>query len=196
MNPLTGQLLSRLWDGTPTFPEIEVRLKKECREMSAPEAAVIGRDLLLRRAALETRCFKTAAFLASDGTAGNDGFMDFTDCVAFLPEDRYQRILREPDGLIDDPVSSGFDELYLVTQVCNVFERALLDGQDGEGFLHYLVLGDQEAKVPERLSDMPEDEVKEKLPRLHAKSGHLLRTSRPQRKSSGPGGVTLDDLIP
>ena len=163
--------------------------------MSAPEAAVIGRDLLLRREALETKCFKMAAFLASDGTAGNDGFMDFSDCVSLLPEDRYQRILHNPDELVDDPVSSGFHELYLVSEVCNVFERTLLDGQDGKGFLHYLVLGDQETKVPERLSNMPEDEVKEKLPRLHAKFGHLLRASRPQRKPSGTDGVTLDDLI-
>jgi hypothetical protein len=195
MNPLTKQLLSRLWDGSPTFHEVETRLKMECRGMSAAEAAVIGRDLLLRREALYTLQFRVAAFLASNGTAGNDGFMDFTDCVSFLPEDRYQRILRDPDELIDDPVSSGFAEVNMVTRVCNVFERALLDGQDGDGFLHYLVLGDEEAKVPQRLDDMPEDEVREKLPRLHAKFGHLLGASRPRRATPGTGGVRLDDLI-
>jgi len=195
MNPLTLQLLSRLWEGTPTFDEIAAKLENECRSMSAAEAAVIGRDLILRRDALGTLSFRMAAFLASNGTAGNDGFMDFTDCVSFLPEDRYQQILRDPDVLVDDPVSSDFDELYLISTVCNVFAQALLEGQDGEGFLHYLVLGDEEAKVPQRLDEMTEDEVKEKLPRLHAKFGHLLRASRPRPKASGTDGVTLEDMI-
>lgn len=195
MHPLTRQLLSRLWEGTPTFREISAKLENECRSMSAAEAAVIGRELLLRRDALETLCFRMAAYLASNGTAGNDGLMDFTDCVSFLPEDRYQQILRDPDILVDDPVSSDFAELYLVPRVCNVFEQALLDGQDGEGFLHYLVFGDEEAKVPQRLDQMLEDEVKEKLPRLHTKFGHLLRASRPRHETSSTSGVTLEDLI-
>ena len=165
--------------------------------MSAPESAVLGRDLILRRDALYKRVFfRMTAFLASDGTAENDGFMDFTDCVALLPEGRYQRILRDPDELVDDPVSLGFGEHYLVSEVCHVFERALLDGQDGEGFLHYLVLGDEEATAQDdRLGDMPEDEVKEKLPRLHAKFGHLLRTPKPRSKATGVNAVRLDDLI-
>ncbi|MCW1885458.1 hypothetical protein OKA04_12020 [Luteolibacter flavescens] len=132
-----------------------------------------------------------AAFLASDGMAGNDGLIDFRDCVTLLPEDRYQRIVGNHDELADDPVSSGFDEYHLVTRVCDVFDRALLDGQDGEGFLHYLVLGDEPPARPhdDRLSD---EDAKAKFPRLHARYGHLLR---PRTTGHVVKGVTLDDLL-
>jgi hypothetical protein len=163
--------------------------------MSPAEAAVIGRDLILRREALYGKLFRMAAFLASDGTAGNDGFMDFTDCVALLPEARYQLILLNHDELVDDPVSSDFDELYLVSMVCDVFERALLEGEDGKGFLHYLVLGEEKERPDREFFTLSENEVKEQLPRLHAKFGHLLKASRPRTKPSGGGSVTLDDLI-
>jgi hypothetical protein len=195
MNPLTNQLLQKLWDGSPTFRQFDTRLRAECKTMSPAEAAVIGRDLLLRREALYEKLFRMAAFLASDGTAGNDGFMDFTDCVALLPEARYQRILQNPDELVDDPVSSDFAELYLISAVCSVFEQAILDGQDGQGFLYYLVLGEEKTKPDRQFDTIPEEEVKQKLPRLHAKFGHLLRSFRPRTKVTGGATVKLDDLI-
>jgi hypothetical protein len=164
--------------------------------MSAAEAAVIGRDLILRRQALYTKDFRVAAFLASDGTAGNDGFMDFTDCVALLPEDRYQRVRNTPDDLIDDPVSSGFGEHYLVAEVCRVFDRALLDDQEGEGFLHYLIVGEDGTTGHDEINSMSDEDAKEALPRLYAKFGRLLRPSRPRHQIPNSNTVTLDDLIP
>jgi len=173
MNPLTHQLLERLWSGDPNFATIEVRLKKECQSLSPVEAAVIGKDLIRRRSALFTKNFKLAAFLASDGEAGNDGFLDFTDCVAILPEDRYRRIIENPDELIDDPVSRGFDELRLVSEVSQVFDRALLD-EEADGLLDYLVSDDTEVDWDEIQSGTDTD-AKERLPRLYAKYGHLLK---------------------
>ena len=195
MNPLTRQLLERLWEGAPTFKIVESRLTEECQSMSPAEAAVIGRDLILRRNALFTDNFHIAAWLASDGMAGNDGFMDFTDCVALLPDDRYQAILANPDELINDPVSSGFDELYLVAMVTKVFDRAMLDGDASGGLLHYLVLGD---KTEEHgISTQTEEDIKKRLPLLYAKFGHLLRPSQNTCGSSPPdwGTVTLNDFI-
>lgn len=190
MNALTQQLLERLWKGDPSFADVENRLKQECQSMSAPEAAVIGRDLLLRRHALFTKDFMIAAFLASDGTAGNDGFLDFTDCVALLPEERYQQILADHDTLVSDPVSSGYAECYLVYEVCKVFDRALCDGEDGDNLLQYIVLGDDEVDWDE-IQSATEQDAKTKSPRLYAKFGHLLRASERDDFTPSEDGVTL-----
>ena len=162
--------------------------------MGPVEASVMGRDLILRRRALYSRDFNLAAYLASDGTAGNDGFSDFTDCVALLPEDRYSRILDDPDSLIDDPVSSGFDELYMVSTVEKVFDRALLGGDEDGGLLHYLILGDDEIDWS-TIDGASEEVARDRLPRLYEKFGHLLRQS--EASGSRPEGdtVTLDDFI-
>jgi hypothetical protein len=194
MNALTQQLLERLWKGDPSFLAIENCLKQECESMSVPEAAVIGRDLLLRRRDLYTKDFMIAAFLASDGTAGNDGFMVFTDCVALLPEERYQRILADHDTLVNDSVSSEYEECYLISKICNVFDRALFDGEEGAGLLEYLVLGDDEVDWHE-IESATEEDAKTKLPRLYAKFGHLLRDA--QRDDLTPSGdvLTLVDFL-
>ena len=194
MNPLTAQLLERLWDGEPTFETVATRLKQECEAMSPAEAAVVGRDLLLRRRALYTKDFSLAAYLASDGTAGNDGFMDFTDCVALLPEHRYQQVVADPDSLIDDPVSTNFDELYLVSTVCSVFDRALLDGEEDGGLLDYLVHGESEIDWT-TIHGATEDDARIKLPRLHAKFGHLLREPDAGGIPTGGDAVTLDEFF-
>lgn len=195
MNPLTNQLLERLWKGDPTFREVEARLEKECQSLSPAEAAVIGKDLIRRRSALYTKDFNLAAFLASDGEAGNDGFSDFTDCVAMLPEVRYQRIITNPDELIDDPVSSGFDELYLVSSVTKVFDRALLGDEEDEGLLDYLVSNDQEVDEDE-IQSGTEADAKERLPRLYAKHGHLFQGPLKSVTSLAENRACLDDLIP
>ncbi|WP_367870249.1 hypothetical protein [Luteolibacter sp. Populi] len=194
MNELTQQLLVTLWDRQPGFGEIDGRLAEECKTMSAAEAGVIGRDLILRRQGLYTKLFSMAAYLASGGTAGNDSFMDFADCVAILPEDRYQRIVGDPDALIDDEVSEPFGEFYFVSRVTKVFDRSLLD-EDG-GFLRYLVLGPEDDS---RSKIYPwEDGDEALLPRLHAKYGQLLRSTKPHASLSDLNRerVTLDDLIP
>lgn len=163
--------------------------------MSPPEAAVIGRDLLLRRHRLFTGEFSLAAFLASNGEAGNDSFMDFTDCMAILPEERYSRIVGNPDELIDDEVSVSFGEFYFVSRVTKVFDRALVD-DEVSGFLHYLVLGDG-ADLSKAYS-WDASEVADRLPRLHAKFGYLLAAQKPRATRAAPHGnrVTLDDMIP
>lgn len=194
MNPLTHQLLERLWKGDPTFREVEVRLKKECQSLSPAEAAVIGKDLIRRRSALYTKMFKLAAFLASDSEAGNDGFLDFTDCVAMLPEARYQRLIENPDELIDDPVSRGFDELYLVSSVSKVFDEALFGDDEDSGFLDYLVSDDKKIDWDEIHSGTPAD-AKVRLPRLYAKYGHLLHEPKESETKLWEDHVCLDDLI-
>lgn len=175
MNPLTTQLLDILWSGDPTFGEIRLRLKEECDSMSAAESAIIGRDFILRRHALYTKTFHLAAFLASNGIAGNDGFMDFTDCVAILPEDRYQRLLANPDDLIDDPVSANFGEYYFISEICKIFDLALT-GEDDDDLLYYLILGDHEFDWNE-INSGTETDAKTLLPRLHSRFGYLLKPS-------------------
>ncbi len=190
MNPLTHQLLERLWKGDPTFREVEVRLKKECQSLSPAEAAVIGKDLIRRRSALYTKMFT----LASDSEAGNDGFLDFTDCVAMLPEARYQRPIENPDELIDDPVSRGFDELYLVSSVSKVFDEALLGDEEDAGLLDDLVSDDKKIDWDEIQSGTRAD-AKERLPRLYARYGHLLHGPKESVAKLWEDRACLDDLI-
>jgi hypothetical protein len=194
MNPLTAQLLNRLWQGEPSFQTVASRLAKEAQSLTPAEAAVIGRDLILRRRALYTRDFNLAAYLASDGIAGNDGFMDFTDCAALLPEERYQRILANPDELIDDGVSTGFDELHLIGEVTKVFDRAILDGDEDGGLLDYLVLGDDEIDWS-LIHGATEEDARSRLPRLHERFGHLLSERKSLGGSTGGDRATLEDLI-
>jgi hypothetical protein len=178
MNELTRQLLKALWTGGPSFGEVDVRLAAECKTMSPPEAAVIGRDLILRKRRLYTRHFSLAAHLASDGTAGNDGFMDFADCVAILPEKRYQRIAEDHDALIDDEVSTGFGEFNFVSRVAKVFDVALVGDEDA-GFLYYLVLGDED-DIQSKIYPWDDSDVAERFPRLYGKNGYLLQARKPK----------------
>ena len=194
MNPITQQFLEQLWSGNPAFGEIEARLESQCKSLSPIEAAVIGKDLINRRLALFNRLFKLAAFLASDGEAGNDGFLDFTDCVAFLPEDRYLRVTQDPDSLIDDSISKDFDELYLISKVSEVFDRALLDDRTESGFLDYLVADGSEIDWNEVESGTEVDAI-EHLPRLYTKYGHLLRAWNKPALENESNGVSLADLI-
>jgi hypothetical protein len=192
MHHFTHQLLERLWLNQASLEVVSTRLSAECAKMSPPEAGVIGRDLLLRSRSLCTKEFELAAYLASDGTAGNDGLIDFTDCVAILPEDRFQRVAENPDELIDDEVSTTFGEFHFVSEVTNVFDHALTAGE--EGLLYYLVFGDDDAEGMNS-GTLAEEEVMCRLPRLYKKFAHLLRQSRPLSDNRRLDSVTLDDLI-
>lgn len=195
MNPLTARLLERIWENEPTFEVVASRLSEEVQGMAPAEAAVIGRDLILRRRALYTRDFNLAAYLASNGIAGNDGFIDFTDCVALLPDNRYQRILADPDELINDQVSSEFDELYLVAMVTRVFDRALLEVDEDGGLLDYLILGEDEIDWA-TIHGGTEEDARDRLPRLYERFGHLLRDSGALLGSRPEGDtVTLNDFL-
>lgn len=162
--------------------------------MSPADAAVIGRDLILRTRALYTKDFCLAAYLASDGTAGNDGLMDFVDCVAILPADRYELVLSNPDALINDEVSATFGEFYFVSEVTKVFDRTLIG--DDDGLLDYLILGEDQVDFAQ-IHSWVEEDAKSRLPRLYEKFGHLLLPSRLRSSSveRRPDAVTLDDFI-
>ena len=192
MHEFTRELLERLWRGNPRFEEVSARLAEECATMSPVNAGVIGRDLLLRIRRLTTKEFALAAYLASDGLAGNDGLIDFRDCVAILPEDRFQRLAENPDELINDEVSTGFCEYSFVSRITDVFDRALIEGE--QGLLRYLVFGDEDSEgtVSDTLS---EDEARSRLPRLYEKFGHLLRQAHSPTAALHSDRVTLDDFI-
>lgn len=194
MNGLTHQLLATLWAGQPSFREVAARLAGECETMSPAEAGVIGRDLMMRREHIGTELFGVAAWLASEGTAGNDSLIDFTDCIAILPEARYSRIAENPDNLIDDEVSECFGEFGFISRIEEVFDKALV-GDEG-GLLFYLVFGEgqERMKTPDLWSDT---NVAEYFPRLYAKYGHLLRALEQPSVQSDPSQskVTLNDFI-
>lgn len=160
--------------------------------MSPAEAGIVGRDLLLRYRRLCTKKFELAAYLASDGLAGNDGLTDFRDCVTILPEDSFQRIAESHDELIEDEVSTTFGEFRFVSSVTNVFDHAISEGE--EGLLHYLVLGDETSVGTDSdSSDVVEADIH--LPRLYQKFGYLLRQSRVPLAELSSDRVTLDDFI-
>lgn len=194
MHEVTTQFLTRLWAGSPRFAEVDVRLRYECSIMSPVVAALIGRDVLLRHDPLDTPLFRMAAFLASDGIAGNDRLIDFTDCVVCLPEPRYHRIVDDPDNLLDDDVSSDFGEYGFRSAIESVFEAPF--GEEGDGLLAALVFGSLPKIHPVDFTEAEVD-VPTLLPRLNAKHGHLLRRKErsifPIEKFGSV--VTLEDLI-
>ena len=197
MNAFTQKFITSLWEGDPQISTVERRLKKECEQLSAIEAGVIGRDLILRKQALYTKIFNLAAFLATEGGLGSDGFMDFADCTAILPEERYSSLLANPDLLIDDSISSNFSEIYAVREICNVFDRGLFDGADGEHFLDYLVLGDDDGYDWDEIQSWTAEDARTHLPRLYKKSGHLFAPcSTDTVTERHPDAVGLNDLIP
>lgn len=108
--------------------------------MTPAMAGIIGRDLLLRREQLHTPEFHLAAYLASHGEAGNDGVLDFADCVSILPQESYQSILFNHDLMAEMPVLQGFDEFSFLAQIEEKFDAEF--GEEGEGLLSYLVLCD------------------------------------------------------
>jgi len=154
------------------------------------EAGVIGKDLILRRMSLYNKSFKLAAYLASDGEAGNDGFADFTDCVALLPEIRYKKIYKNYDNLIEDEVSTAFDELYLVAKVSNVFDEKLRSG-----FLDYLVF-DNSSLDWNIIESGTEEDAKTWFPRLYEKFGYLFEPLSANTAKKYADTASLEDLIP
>ncbi len=174
MEDLTSQLLNRLWAGAPRFSEVAFRLRNECSTMSPLAAALIGRDLLLRHRQLEGPIFAFAAYLASDGTAGNDGLLDFSDCVTILPESRFRRIVDNPDNLAEEEGLLDFGEFGFYSEVAGVFESPF--GEEGEGLLSYLVFGSGPSILTTPLVDV-ETVVPSLLPKLFSKYGYLLNRS-------------------
>ena len=201
MNPLTRQFITNLWSSASSFEEVGRRFPKECKRLSPVEAAIIGKDLILRKLSLFEKDFKLAAFLASDGVAGNDGFLDFVDCVSLLPEERFERVSREPDTLIDDPVSEQFEELYMVSSICEVFDKAMIKSakrkQYDDGILEYLVGREEDELDWDLIQSGTIADAKERLPRLYAKYGNLLEVREetvPESDEDSGSRVTLEDF--
>ena len=196
MNPLTTNFLETIWSGNPTFKDLGSNIDKECKGLCVMEAGVIGKDLILRRMSLYNKSFKLAAYLASDGEAGNDGFADFTDCVALLPEIRYKKIYENHDNLIEDEVSTAFDELYLVAKVSNVFDEKLLgDDERSRGFLDYLV-SDNSGLDWDVIESGSEEDAKTLFPRLYKKFGYLFEPRSANITKQYADTASLVDLIP
>ena len=191
MNQITTQFLENLWKNDPNFQTIHQRVKTLCKSLSPLEAVYIGRDLLIRRSQLRTAEFRQAAYLASAGIAGNDHFFDFTDCATLLPEDRFQKILTNHDNLIDDPISSEFDEYYLVSQITNIVDNALA-GEDHWHILADLVIGDQPEEEDRTLTAV---ETQKLFPRIFEKFGHLMEPKKSPPRNSQLGSVGLSDFI-
>lgn len=188
-----SDLIDELWREGDTLQLLHDRLERDVLGLSPVVAAIIGKELLLRSVALSTSDFATAAFLASDGEAGNDSLTDFVDCVAVLPSVRYQRIRDNHDNLIEDKVSQEFGELCFY----NLFEQRFegVFGEEGEGLLAHLSLGDPAPELRPQLNDS-KAEIERRFPRLYQRYGHLLSST--DRMRSGGGGssrATLDDFL-
>ena len=201
MNPFTEQFISDLWVGEPSFGTVEERVKLRCKSFSVPEAAVIGRDLLIRKQNLCSKVFKLAAWLATSGEAAEEDFLDFIDCVSFLPELRYRACLENPDDIAGEPITKAYGEHYLMREVCNVFDRGLFEGEEDEHFLDYLVLGEDSVDWKE-LSDYDEDFAKQHLPKLYSRFWKELHDETSIQaedsvsSSPHPDRIRLSDLIP
>ena len=88
-------------------------------------------------------------------------------------------------------------EIYAVQEVCNVFDRALLDDPDGEHFLEYLVFGDQDGYDWDEMQKWTAEDAQTHLPRLYGKFGHLLEPcSEDSDAERHPDAIRLKDLIP
>lgn len=176
MNPLTKDYISNLWaNDTLTLKERYAKHLVEVARMDLPTAGVIGRDLLIRRRNLFVPKFYLAAFLATESETGNDGFLDFTDSVAILPQDRYDAVTSNPDLLIDDPISREYDELGFVHAVTKHFDE-LAGLEEFDDFLGYLVFGpDSENPWPGMHAEATSTNARKWLPRLFERSGRLLK---------------------
>ena len=176
MNDSTRAFLKRLWND----PDVSIkgryqRFSQLLAELEPVEMAILGRDLIARRFRLFNPKFYLAAFLATESLTGNDGFLDFTDCTAVLPEDRYDRVLTDPDCLIDDPILKSWDEVGFVNLCLARFDEFF--GLDPyEHLLDYLMHGGER---PNQWLEMQRHftsrNAQEWLPRLYARSGHLLK---------------------
>jgi hypothetical protein len=176
VNDSTREVLRRLWDDQDvSIQRLYQRFEKSVADLKPAEVAILGRDLLVRVDGPFTPRFYLAAFLATESETANDGFLDFTDCVAILPEDRYESLVADPDRLIDDPVSGNWDEVGFVS-LCLKRVDEFFGLDPDEQLLNYLVRGpDRPNPWLKMQNQFHARNAREWLPRLFERSGHILR---------------------
>jgi len=190
MNDVTT-IIDSFWKEGYSLQNVYEDLKRKLAEISPAVAGVIGRELLLRIKSLSTPEFATAAFLATEGEAGNDSLIDFVDCVSILPEGRYLRILETYDTLIDDPVTHQFDEFGFY----NLFESRFESAFDvtTTGLLRHLVRGIAESELPTDHIRSSNIDAAKLFPNLFLRYGHVL--NRTSTLDSFTDKVTLRDFL-
>jgi len=196
MNTLTLNFLTSVWSKVSDSSQIQKSVIKCAQKLHPAHAAIIVKDLEIRRSKLFTKEFHEAACLASDGMAGNDGFLDLTDCLSFLPEDRFQRVLENHDNLIDEPLSLEFGEYHLHNELRSVFDNFFGDDGEYEGLLMYLTddgVDSWEDITSERIIDHAK-----LFPRLLQKYGKLLEEPSEEAidRTVDCETIGLGDLIP
>ncbi|MDB6134410.1 MAG: hypothetical protein JWM59_2653 [Verrucomicrobiales bacterium] len=176
MEAITDAYLNDLW--SVDCADLKERYSLHAarvREMDIPTAGVVGRDLLIRRQALFIPRFYLAAFLATETETGNDGFLDFTDSVAVLPEDQYKIITDDPDRLVEHPISAMFAELGFVQALVDRFDELAGLEPDTE-LLDHLVFGSGRYAPWELMQqEATSSNARIWLPRLFARSGRILK---------------------
>jgi len=182
--------IDSLWRGASSLRDVYRLISGEITNISPAVAGIIGRELLLRIEKASTPKIALAAYLASDGEAGNDSLIDFIDCVAILPQARFERIISNPDSLLNDPVSVEFDEYGFYALFEKRFESAFAECD--EGLLLYLVKGDTPA--PNTAFNADEINAAVELPGLFQKYGKILKPDSESRGESGKV-ATLDDFF-
>jgi len=187
-----SNLIDSLWKEGDSLESLDVRLKADISKYSPAVAGFLAKELLNRAGTLSTAEFATAAFLASDGEAGNDRLLDFIDCVSILPFNRYSRIAADHDVLIDDLVSSEFGEFGFYNLFKERFEQIF--GEEGEGLFSYLVFGAEEDR-DFVASGGVSSVAAVKFPRLFQRYGHLLDRGSLKDKFARSDKACLDDFI-
>lgn len=182
-----SKLIDSLWNGVDNLRALYERIKDDAGGRSPAVAGVIGRELLVRARNLSTPEFSIAAYLASEGEAGNDSLIDFVDCVAILPFGRYSKIAQDYDALADDPVRHEFDEFGFSSLFENRFESVF--GEECEGLLGHLVFGESAVE-----SEMHADlDPKSLFPRLFERYGNVL--AKKSATDAFSKKATLDDFF-
>ena len=182
-----SELIDSLWKAGDNLKIFHDRLKREIDGRSPAIAGIIGRELLLRARTLSSSEFAIAAYLASEGEAGNDSLEDFIDCVSILPFDRYLKITNDHEALADDPVRTEFEEFGFYKIFENRFESIF--GEEGDGLLSHLVFGDITLR-PQGDANL---DPKSLFPQLFERFGMCF--VRKPAKESFSEKATLDDFF-
>lgn len=118
------EIIDRSWRIDPWNWDRQYKaISKELRRLTDDQVAEFAISFQRRVAALYRSDIWHGSFLLTEGFMSDDGFYQFTDCVAACPDEIYRKIVQDGDNLIDHPELEGYGEICFWLQAIDLYDK-------------------------------------------------------------------------